>query len=43
LPLMPLVAAIGAYVLLGEQPTSLEIAGMIAVVVGMTVALRAPS
>ena len=43
LPLMPLVAAIGAYVLLGEQPTSLEIAGMIAVVVGMSVALRAPS
>ena len=42
LPLMPLVAAIGAYVFLGEQPTSLEIAGMIAVVVGMTVALRAP-
>lgn len=42
LPLMPLIAGAGGYLFLGEQLTRLEIAGMLVVVIGMAMALRAP-
>jgi drug/metabolite transporter (DMT)-like permease len=43
LPLNPVVTALAGAALLGETPTPLEFAGMALVVVGMTLALRAPS
>ncbi len=42
LPLMPVVAGVGAFVFLGEQPTISEIGGMLAVAAGMAAALSAP-
>lgn len=42
LPLMPLVASIGGYAILNESLTQSEVAGMLVVVAGMTIALRAP-
>jgi drug/metabolite transporter (DMT)-like permease len=43
LPLVPVVTALAGAAFLGEQATSLEIAGMVVAVIGMAVALRAPS
>jgi drug/metabolite transporter (DMT)-like permease len=41
LPLVPAVAAIAGLLLLGERPSPFEIAGMVVVMVGMGLALRA--
>ncbi|AMJ60452.1 DMT family transporter [Bosea sp. PAMC 26642] len=43
LPLNPAITALAGVVLLGEYPSGAEIAGMVLVIVGMTVALRSPS
>lgn len=43
LPLNPAITALAAALLLGEYPSAAEIAGMVLVIIGMTVALRAPS
>ncbi|HEV2510156.1 DMT family transporter [Bosea sp. (in: a-proteobacteria)] len=43
LPLVPVVTALAGAILLGEQASTLEIAGMALAVVGMVVALKAPS
>lgn len=41
LPLNPVVTALAGILLLGEYPSALEIAGMLLVIAGMSVALRA--
>lgn len=41
LPLNPVVTALAAVALLGEYPSGIEIAGMLLVIAGMSVALRA--
>ncbi|MDP3601420.1 MAG: DMT family transporter [Bosea sp. (in: a-proteobacteria)] len=41
LPLNPVVTALAAILLLGEYPSPVEIAGMVLVIAGMSVALRA--
>ncbi|MGE7471190.1 DMT family transporter [Bosea sp. NPDC003192] len=43
LPLVPVVTALSGAAFLGEQASTLEIAGMLLAVTGMLVALRAPS
>lgn len=43
LPLVPVVTALAGALLLGEQASALEIAGMALAIIGMVVALRAPS
>lgn len=43
LPLVPVITALAGAILLGEQASALEIAGMALAVIGMVVALRAPS
>ena len=40
LPVVPCVAAVGAWVVLGEQPSALELGGMMVVMAGMAAALR---
>lgn len=41
LPLVPAIAAIASAILIGEWPSAAEIAGMVVVMAGMTVAMRA--
>lgn len=43
LPLVPVITALAGAILLGEQASTLEIAGMALAVIGMVVALKAPS
>ena len=43
LPLVPVVTALSGAIILGEQASTLEIAGMALAVTGMVVALKAPS
>lgn len=43
LPLVPVVTALAGALLLGEQASALEIAGMALAITGMVVALKAPS
>ncbi|MFM9616293.1 EamA family transporter [Streptomyces niveiscabiei] len=43
LPLVPVVTALSGAAFLGEQASTLEIAGMLLAVTGMLVALKAPS
>jgi drug/metabolite transporter (DMT)-like permease len=43
LPLVPVVTALSGAILLGEHASTLEIAGMLLAVIGMLVALKAPS
>lgn len=43
LPLVPVVTALAGALLLGEQASALEIAGMALAIIGMVVALKAPS